>query len=92
MNTENKTVVYALSSDAKTDAPSLFRTLQLAHRQGDTRAVTHMFERWDIPAHVAARLLSGDIPTRVEGRAVVFELPCCDVLPFVPTPTQPTKH
>lgn len=92
MTTENNTVTYALSSDSKVDAPSLFRTLALAYRQGDSRAVTHLFERWDVPAHVGERLLSGDIPTRIEGRSVVFELPCCDVVPFVPTPKQSTKH
>ncbi len=88
----DKTVTYSLTSDRKTDAPSLFRTLSLAYRQGDGRAVSHMFERWDVPANVAERLLSGEIPTRIEGRSVVFELPCCDVVPFVPSPTTGTKH
>lgn len=92
MNTYTDTVIYELSSDSKIDAPSLFRTLSLAYRQGDSRAVTHLFERWDVPAHVGARLLSGDIPTRIEGRSVVFELPCCDVVPFVPTANRSTKH
>lgn len=92
MDTQVNVVEYRLNSDGRTDAPSLFRTLQLAHRQGDARAVTHMFERWNIPPSVAVPLLEGKIPARIENRSVVFELPCADVLPFVPTVPGPTKH
>lgn len=88
-----ETVTYSLDSRADIDAPTLFQSLKEAHQQGDTTAAAHMFDRWDVPPTVANKLLSGDIPHRIEGRSVVFELPCGDVLPFFPVSAQTdAKH
>lgn len=77
-----KPIRYRLLSDDVVNAPRFFDALQSMFIHAPDRAAAHMCEAWDISPYIAKGLLSGKIPARIEGDAVVYELTAAPVYSF----------
>ena len=68
-----------------TNAPRLFKALQSLAKTNHPRAIAMMCDAWDCPAWVAEGLLTGEIPSRIEGEAVAYDLPSAAIIPLHPS-------